>query len=85
MTESVWTRAAAYAAVAIVAVASWAVAQINVDQARATLPVVAYIDCLEQFATIEWPEQPGRLDGEPSPNPSASEVCKDLNSRQTAD
>ncbi len=85
MERSNWERAVAYAAVAIVAVASWAVAQTTIDAHRAKLPIVAYIDCLNKFATIEWPEQPGRLEGSLSPNPSGSEVCKDLASRETYD
>ncbi len=85
MNESIWARAAAYSAVAIIAVASWAVAQSTVDRARAELPIIAYIDCLEKFATIKWPEQSGRLDSVLSPNPSGGEVCKELTNRQTAD
>ena len=70
---------------AVVAVASWAVAQTAIDLNRAKLPIVAYIDCLEKSATIEWPEQPGRIDSVLSPNPSGSAVCKELSSRQKAD
>jgi len=85
MNESIWARSAAYSAVAIIAVASWAVAQSTVDRVRAELPIMAYIDCLEKFATIEWPAQSGGLDSVLSPNPSGGDVCKELASRQTAD
>ena len=85
MNESIWIRAAAYSAVAIIAVASWAVAQSTVDRTRAKLPIIAYMDCLEKFATIEWPEQPGTLDSVLSPNPSGGDVCKELASRKTTD
>ena len=85
MKDSIWARAAAYAAVAVIAVGSWAIAQTIVDEHKVKLPIVAYIDCLERFATIEWPEQPGRLDSALSPNPSGSEVCKELASRETVD
>jgi hypothetical protein len=85
MTESIWVRAAGYSAVAVVAAASWAVAQTIVDSNRAKLPIAAYIDCLEKFATIEWPASPDRLDSVLSPNPSGSAVCKELSSRRKAD
>ncbi len=84
MTDSIWARAAAYSAIAIVAAASWAVAQTTVDTHRATLPLFAYIDCLQKFETSEWTEPSGGIDG-PSTQPSGSAVCKDLASRETVD
>lgn len=84
MNESIWARAAAYSAIAIIAFASWGTAQTIVDAKRAKLPIIAYIDCLQKFGTIEWQETPGRIDG-PSRKPSGSEVCKELSSRQKVD
>lgn len=84
MIESILVRSVAYSVVAIIAIGSWAIAQRNVDAHRAKLPIIAYIDCLQKFGSIEWPQPSGNLDGPPR-NPSGSEVCKNLSNRETVD
>jgi hypothetical protein len=80
MTDSHWTRAAAYSTVVAVAAIGYVLAQTTIDASRAKLPIIAYIDCLQKFETIIWPSSPDR-EGGLSITPSGSAVCKDLSDR----
>jgi len=77
MAEKKWEKAAAYAAVVVVAGVTYYVAQTAINSHRATLPVKAYLDCIHKLSTYDWSRFPGE-------KPSSSEVCKDLASREKA-
>ena len=80
MPDSYWKRAVAYDWVVAVAVIGYTLAHSTIDAGRARLTVMAYIDCLRKFETIDWPAS---TDGELglSVRPSGSAVCKDLAQR----
>jgi hypothetical protein len=76
MSESTWGKATAYVVVIALAGVTYYIAQTSIDSHRATLPVKAYLDCLQKFSSFDW-------NSASVPKPSSGEVCKDLTSRQT--
>ncbi len=75
MAEKKWERGVTYAAVIAVAGVTYYLAQTAIDRNRADLAVTQYIDCIFRVSTIDWSKYSGD-------KPSASEVCKELTSRQ---
>ncbi|UCG64395.1 MAG: hypothetical protein JSW12_17450 [Deltaproteobacteria bacterium] len=75
MSEKLWVKAIAYvAAIAVIGV-TYYLAQTAIDAHRASLPVKQYLDCIQQVSNFNWDQFPGE-------KPSASEVCKDLTTRE---
>lgn len=76
--SEIWQRVIGYAAIVVVAAASYYVAQTSINAHKASLPVLEYLDCLNKVGSYDWSKFPGE-------KPSTSEVCKDLTSRETVD
>jgi hypothetical protein len=74
MAENRWVRPIVYAALIAVAGVTYYLAQIGIDSHRVSLPVKAYLDCVQKLSTFDWAKVPGE-------QPSSSEVCKELATR----
>ena len=75
MSEKLWVKAIGYL-VAIAAIgATYYLAQTAINAHRTSLPVKAYLDCIQKVSSFDWDQFPGE-------KPSASEVCKHLTTRE---
>lgn len=70
-----WRRGAMNGALIALAALSYYVAQTSINARAAKLPVLAYLDCLNKAAAIDWSKY-----GVPT-HPSGSEICGELTHR----
>ena len=75
MAEELWINAVLFIAACAVVGFTYYLVQTAIYKYRSTMRIRQYLDCIEKISTFDWDKFPGE-------KPSASEVCKDLSSRE---